>query len=136
LQPTVVTVWLGVNDFAANVPLDSYRADLDTLLGGLARGTRARVYVADLPDLTLLPAFKDRDPVALGELVTEWNAAIAATVQANGGTLVDLYDGWSELRQHPEYVSRDGFHPSTRGYRRLAELFWTAMQQGGLGSRE
>src|SRR5262249_7245862 len=43
LQPSVVTVWLAVNDLADGVPLASYRADLDTLLGTLARETQARV---------------------------------------------------------------------------------------------
>src|SRR5437868_2880552 len=58
LQPSVVTVWLAVNDLTDGVPLASYRADLDTLLGTLARETHARVYVANIPDLTVLPAFQ------------------------------------------------------------------------------
>jgi len=128
LRPTVVTVWLAVNDLAGGVTLDAYRADLDLLLGTLRRETRARVYVANIPDLTALPAFQGRDTGALMQEVHRWNASIAASAQANDATLVDLYTGWQELHAHPEYVSRDGLHPSTRGYRRLAEIFWSAMQ--------
>jgi lysophospholipase L1-like esterase len=36
--------------------------------------------------------------------------------------LVDLYSGWAELAAHPDYISADGFHPSSAGYRRLADL--------------
>src|SRR6266540_3306165 len=98
LQPSIVTVWLAVNDYAAGVPLAAYRADLDTLLGALAQGTRARVYVANVPDLTLLPVFRDRPPDALRADVALWNAAIAEAAAAHGATLIDLFTGWSELR--------------------------------------
>jgi acyl-CoA thioesterase I len=128
LRPTVVTVWLAINDMTGGVALDAYRADLDTLLGTLQRETRARVYVINIPDLTALPAFAGRDPAALRQEVERWNATIAASAEANGAALVDLYTGWQELRQHPEYVSADGLHPSNRGHRRLADVIWSAMQ--------
>ena len=131
LQPTIVTVWLAVNDYAAGVPLVTYHDDLDTLLDALAQGTRARVYVANLPDLTLLPIFRDRPPDALRADVEQWNAAIAEAAAVHGATLVDLFAGWAELSDHPEYISRDGLHPSSRGHRRLAEIFWEAV-----GSRQ
>jgi lysophospholipase L1-like esterase len=128
LQPSVVAVWLAVNDYADNVPLDAYHADLDTLLGTLTRDTRARVYVANLPDLTALPAFKDRPRDRLRSDIQQWNQAIAASAAANGATLVDLYAGWQELRTRPGFISRDGLHPTSAGHRRIAELFWQAMR--------
>lgn len=129
LQPSVVTVWLAVNDFAGNVSLAAYQAGLDTLLGTLRRETQARVYVANMPDLTLLPAFAGRDPETLRVQVQQWNDAIAASAVANNAVLVDLFGGWQELReQRRGYISQDGLHPTTRGYRRLAEIFWSAMQ--------
>ena len=131
VDPSVVSVWLGVNDFAADVSLDAYRAGLDALLRGLRQDTSAQIYVANLPDLTLLPAFKDRERAALQVSVRDWNTAIAASVEANGAVLVDLYEGWTELRSRPEYISRDGLHPSSRGHRRIADLFWAAV-----GSRQ
>ncbi|MGH2601858.1 MAG: SGNH/GDSL hydrolase family protein, partial [Dehalococcoidia bacterium] len=127
LKPTTVTVWLAVNDLAAGIPLDVYRMDLDALLGTLRQETPARVYVANLPDLTLLPAFANRDADELRVEVQRWNEAIAASAQSNDVVLVDLFTGWQELREHPEYISRDGLHPTSRGYRRLAEIFWNAM---------
>jgi lysophospholipase L1-like esterase len=128
LRPTTVTIWLAVNDLAGGVPLESYRADLDLLLGTLRRETRARIYVANIPDLTLLPAFSRQPPAELHAEVERWNAAIAESAAANGATLVDLFTGWQELRQQRDYISRDGLHPSTRGHRRVAEIFWSAMQ--------
>jgi lysophospholipase L1-like esterase len=129
LQPSVVTVWLAVNDLAAGVPLESYQVDLDTMLGTLRHDTQARVYVANLPDLTFLPAFDNRDRTELSAEVQRWNDAIAASVAAHDAVLIDLFAGWTELRdQRQSYISRDGLHPTSRGYRRLAEIFWAAMQ--------
>ena len=59
----------------------------------------------------------------------QWNAAISAAVTQYGAVLVDLYP--SDLVAHPEYVSGDGFHPSSAGSARLADLFWAQMQAHG-----
>ena len=121
-HPTLVTVWLAVNDLAAGVPLPRYRHDLGVLLSTLQRATHARVLIANVPDLTLLPAF--RAYPGLGLVVASWNAVIAAEARAHGAILVDVYAHWRDLALHPEYVGPDGLHPTAEGYRRLAELFW------------
>jgi acyl-CoA thioesterase I len=121
-EPDLVTVWLAVNDYAARAPLEPYLADLGTLLAELRSKTGATVLVGNIPDLSGIPAagrfdlrFQDR-----------WNAGIEATVRQHETTLVDLRVIWREVRDHPEYISSDGFHPSTAGYRRLAEVFYAA----------
>jgi lysophospholipase L1-like esterase len=121
-RPTLVTVWLAVNDLAAGVPLPQYRHDLGVLLRTLRHATHARVLIANVPDLTLLPAFRAYH--GLGPVVVAWNAAIAAEARAHGAILVDVYAHWRDLALHPEYVGPDGLHPTAEGYRRLAELFW------------
>lgn len=136
-HPTLVTVWLAANDFRACIPLDQYSADLDALLGQLQTQTSAKVFVANLPDMSLLPAMQNGAPGSgpclagddasqIRAQVQTWNAAIASAVAAHQDTLVDLFN--SSLAAHPEYVYRDGFHPSTQGYAVLADLFWTQIQ--------
>jgi lysophospholipase L1-like esterase len=129
---SLVTVWLAVNDFASGVTVKAYIADLQTLLRELRTRTHATILVGNLPDLAALPSFRAIDRgtnmrVALATRIATWNAAIAATVRRYGATLVDLHARWRELAAHPEYVSGDGFHPSTAGYRRLASLFRAAL---------
>jgi lysophospholipase L1-like esterase len=128
-QPDVVTVWLAVNDLNARVPLEQYGADLDTLLSRLA-STHARVLVGNVPDLTALAAYEGADPNQVREEVGRWNAVIADATARHGDTLVDLYAHWQEISDHPEYLSADGFHPSTEGYQALAEVFASALQGG------
>lgn len=128
-QPDDVTVWLAVNDLADGVALDTYRAQFVRLLDALRAGLpHARIAVGNIPNLTLVPRFWDADPGPLLAEVQAWNRAIAADCAAAHVTLVDLYGGWQELSQHPEYFSNDGFHPSAAGAARLAQLFAAALQ--------
>jgi lysophospholipase L1-like esterase len=128
-QPDVVTVWLAVNDLNARVPLQRYATDLDTLLGKL-EATHARVLVGNIPDLARLPVYASVDPAALQAEVARWNTVIADTVARHGAVLVDLHARWQDLAQHPEYVSTDGFHPSSDGYQQLADVFAAANNAG------
>jgi acyl-CoA thioesterase I len=124
-QPDVVSVWLAVNDLNARVPLDRYAADLDMLLAMLG-SSHARVLVGNVPDLGSLAAYRGIDPVPLRSEVDRWNAVIDETVARHGATLVDLHARWQEVALHPEYLSADGFHPSTEGYQALADVFFEA----------
>lgn len=128
-KPRVITVWLAVNDLRDHVPLSRYERDLDTLLGRL-RSTGAVIAVGNVPDLSLLPIADEvlrqygvRSRAELRAEIDNWNAVIARLARRHGAVLVDLHAQWPELQAHPEYISADGFHPSTRGYARLAD-FW------------
>jgi len=121
-QPDVVTVWLAVNDLNARVSLEHYAADLDRLLGRL-EASHARVLVGNVPDLGGLAANRGIDPGPLKAEVDRWNRVIADTTTRHGDALVDLYSLWQEVAQHPEYLSADGFHPSSEGYQALADVF-------------
>jgi acyl-CoA thioesterase I len=125
-QPDVVTVWLAVNDLNARVPLETYAANLDALLGQL-EATHARVLVGNVPDLGALAAYRGVDPAPLRAEVDRWNVVIADTTARHGATLVDLFARWREVADHPEYLSADGFHPSSAGYQALADVFAEAL---------
>lgn len=119
-DPDLVTVWLAVNDLNARVPLDRYTADLDTLLRSLREGSDATILVGNVPDLSTLPSASRMNL----QPIPRWNAQIEEVVARNGAQLVDLRDAWREVAENPEYVSSDGFHPSTAGYVRLADRFF------------
>lgn len=134
-HPNLITVWLAVNDLAANVPLSGYSQDLDTLLTRLQAGApQAKIAMANVPDLTLLPAFNNEDPGELLAKVQAYNAVISTITARHHVILVDLYTHFNELSAHPEYISGDGLHPSTLGYARIADLFYQALQTTQVGS--
>jgi len=127
-KPSLVTVWLGVNDIVQLVSVQEYETQLKALLRSLQQRTHARVFVGNIPDLTLLSFFAGYDQTALQAIISRWNAAIAQAVAATGASLVDLYAGWNELAAHPEYIAGDGLHPSTEGAKRLAEVFFSQIR--------
>jgi lysophospholipase L1-like esterase len=131
MRPTIVTIWLGVNDLAAGVDRAAYADQLTALLHALRTGTTARLFVGNLPDLSLVPYFRQRDRVALRAQVKEWNAAIAGVCAAEGAQLVDLAAAWSKLADHPEYISADGLHPSTAGAIQIADSFAAVIKRSG-----
>lgn len=126
-RPDVVTVWLGVNDFADGVSLATYKQQLGSLLSTLRTGTHAAIVAGNLPDLSLLPRFAGYAAGSLRADVHRWNVAIADICAQYGVNVVDIFGGWSELAQHPEYISADGLHPSALGAQRLADLFASAL---------
>ncbi len=134
-RPRWVTLWSGVNDLRARVPLATFAQQLDEVLTQL-RTVRTRpdgqpptIAVLNIPDLRYLPAFQGVDPNLVDATVRAWNDAIAGAVERHDAILVDLYSTWPELAEHPEYISADGFHPSSAGYRRIAELVLVALEQ-------
>ncbi|MGH2704787.1 MAG: SGNH/GDSL hydrolase family protein [Actinomycetota bacterium] len=123
----LATVWLAVNDFNDHVPLPQYAADLERILRGL-RASGARVLVGNMPDLTRLPTWS-AIPL-LRQEVAAWNRAIARAARRSGAVLVDLLEPSQRLEDaSPLLVADDGFHPSTRGHRALAEIFWRAIER-------
>jgi lysophospholipase L1-like esterase len=141
VKPSLVTVWLNVNDLIAGVAPAAYHDQLGQLVHGLRQGGRARVLVANTPHLESLPVFlrcragtsflpcpgriAALTPEVLDTAVVAYNTAIADVVQREGAELVDLYGQGDVAAAHPDWVGRDGFHPSTAGYVQVAGLFAT-----------
>lgn len=140
-EPDVVTVWLAVNDLAGLVPVEDYEQRLQRLVGLLRREGRTEVLVGNVPDLWRLPAYRACLPGApRGEVpcrlpavpaeaqvravVADFNAAIERVARAEGARLVDL----SREDDLTGLTSSDGFHPSSRGHREVAEAFGAALR--------
>ena len=130
--PSLVTIWLGVNDVIHGVGLDAYRAALARSLSLLADRTPAVIALLNLPDLYDLPRVRSLPPMwreTIRATAAEWNAAIARTAEPYGARvrLVDLFPRSRALVQNLHWVGSDGFHPSTVGYAQLAELTLAAL---------
>lgn len=128
-HPNLVTIWLAVNDVAAQVPVNGYSHDLNTMLSRLhAAAPHARIAVGNVPDLLHVPFFHTYNQAVLRQQMLSYNTAIARIVQRQHAILVDLSTQGYDLQTFPEYVSHDGLHPSSSGYLRLAQLFYNALQ--------
>lgn len=134
-QPDLVTIWNAVNDATRGIPLALYTRDLRTALDRLSQDTSAHILLLNVPDLSLLlpPAFQDRRELIRGG-IKQWNDAMSRTAAEYGDrvTLVDLFPGSANVLTRPEMVSADSFHPSSEGYRWLADHVWAIMQANNL----
>lgn len=132
-RPRWVSLWPGVNDLRMNVPLATFTGQLDQILGHFSQAktgdARPTLIVLNIPDMRPLPALAAINPALLDRTVRQWNVAIAEVAARHGAILVDLYGYGQELSSHPEYISADGFHPSTAGYRRIADLVLATLSQ-------
>ena len=135
-RPTVVTIWLAVNDMNATIEPASFANDLGAIVDGLVAGTDAKIFVGNVPDLRPVPAYKDADKVALFRLISAYNAAIASIAAKSPGRVVavDLFTGSADLVSTIT-VSGDGFHPSDAGYQLIADRFADAMRASGIPLR-
>lgn len=129
-RPQIVVIWLAVNDIIDETPLDAYTANLRATLATFrTESPQTRVFVGNVPDLSLLPFFAGDNPVALRAEDAAWNAAIAHACVDEGATLVDLASGWGQFDEHPDYISSDGLHPSALGALELASFFDAVIRQ-------
>ena len=136
LDPSLVTVWLAVNDLNANVAPADYAIALRSVVEPLVSRTAARIFVGNVPDLRTVPAYAGSDQSALIARINAYNAAIAALAAAFAGrvTVVDLFTGSGPLVSTIT-VSADGFHPSDAGYALIAERFVKAIADAGIALR-
>jgi lysophospholipase L1-like esterase len=135
-KPTVVSIWLAVNDMNATIEPASYRDALEAIVTGLVSKTDAKIFVGNVPDVRGVPAYKDVDKNLLFQQITAYNAVIAAIAQSSPGRVfaVDLFTGSAPLVSTIT-VSGDGFHPSDEGYRIIAERFANTMRANGIPLR-
>jgi len=151
LMPTLVTVWLNVNDIIHGVTPNEYRSELQSLVGQLRGGGATTVLVANTPPLDQLPAYRAclagagfggvslcpspvPDPAALDAVVDAYNAATASVASAAGAVLVDLHAaGLAAEKDGTEasLISPDGFHPSDAGHALVAKTFADALAASG-----
>ncbi len=123
---TLVTLYVGINDERdANIAANPtpWRLALQAIVENIHRtAPRARLIVANVPNLAWYPAYRMERSTARRELTDSTNAMDAAidALTAQGIAVVDL-------RCNPEVYRWDGFadelHPNDAGYRRLAQLF-------------
>ena len=144
VRPDLVAVWLNTNDIIHGVAVGDYESRLDAIVKELRRA-KARVLVANTPQLDGLPAYRDclkadqegsrclihgRTPPAPAELdgtIAAYNASIARVAARYGATVVDLNCQGDMATRHPDWVSADGFHPTAQGYRVIASAFEAAL---------
>lgn len=121
VKPDLVTVWTGANDLISGQAPEDFEKELSTLLKELRDKTSSVVVLADIPDLTKIPRFRNQPSrvVTLNRI-----AAFNRVIEKHGSAFNVPIVKFSKEEVTDDLVSEvDGFHPSDRGHRVIAELF-------------
>lgn len=120
-NPDVIAVYLGINDFDANVANDTFASSYDTMISKIV----AKYDSADVYLLTLLPNKVRQD----SEKLLAYNAAIRAAAEKYGCTVVDLYaDSGVTADNVASYTNAsDCLHPNMAGMDKMTECFWNVL---------
>jgi len=135
-RPTVVTIWLAVNDLNATIDRASYADALGGIVDALVRRSDASIFVGNVPDLRTVPVYASVDKLVLLVRINAYNEAIAE-IAARSPTrvfVVDLFSGSADVVSTAT-VAQDGFHPSDAGYELIADRFANAMRAKGVPLR-
>src|SRR5256886_12120342 len=117
-SPNLITIWLVANDFIGGVTYDNYLHDLNTLLQQLHVSTHARIVLANLPDLTRLPAFANETPSQKAQMlvaIQKWNKEIAQLAKKYAVAVCGLFSQRREINTQPRVINWGGVYPHTAG---------------------
>ncbi len=122
-EPEFVTLLIGVNDVVQRVPLETYEANVVTILDALLeRLPPERIVVVAIPEYTVTPQGANYgDPVVARAGIQGANAAMEALAAARDIRYVDIYDISLEAETDRSLVADDGLHPSGAQYARWVE---------------
>lgn len=127
-NPDVVTLGIGINDIGHRLTLDQFSKNYDEILSTLKEKTRAEIVVTNIPDISSAPVIPGSMRREYQQQIIDFNKKLEEIAARHGATIFDVYTiTTQELPSHPQYFSRDGFHPSDEGYELWAEKMWPVL---------
>ena len=125
LQPDLVTVLIGVNDWVQGVAPEIFQAHIQEILDCLIKivPDPSRILVITIPDFSVMPSGRDyssgRD---ISKGIEGFNAILIKETERYHLTVIDLYPLSQTMGQDLSLAASDGLHPSAQGYARWADL--------------
>ena len=124
-NPQLVTVGIGINDIGHGTSLEQFAENYDRILSTLRDKTDARIVVTNIPDVSSAPAIPSTLRSQYRQQIVTFNQKLEEIAGRHGVNVFDIYSITTrDLPSHPEYFSRDGFHPSDAGYELWATEMW------------
>ena len=131
-EADLATVWVGANDLVHGDDPSRFQSDLRQFLRRLQSSVSTTVVIANLPDLTQLPAFHAMaNPAVTLARVKAFNMAIEVEAPYVNASIVNVF---GESSPDDFAFDENGFHPTMEGHRRIASLFRKAILER-VGSR-
>lgn len=129
-NPHFVTLGIGINDIGHGFSLEQFAQNYDRILSTLKEKTDAQIIVTNIPDISSAPVVPSSMRAQYHQKIVTFNQRLEEIANSHGATIFDIYSITTrELPSHPEYFSRDGFHPSDEGYEFWAIEMWPTVER-------
>jgi lysophospholipase L1-like esterase len=129
-NPQLVTLGIGINDVGHSVPLEKFSENFEHILSTLKEKTQAEIVVSNIPDVSSAPVVPSALRNQYHRQIETFNHRLQEIANRHGVTVFDIYSITARaLPTHPEYFSRDGFHPSDAGYELWAVEMWPTIER-------
>lgn len=129
-NPQLVTLGIGINDIGRGSSVEKFAQNYDRILSTLTEKTDAQIVVTNIPDISSAPVVPSSMRNQYHQQILTFNQRLEEIARRHGVTVFDIYSITSrELPSHPEYFSRDGFHPSDEGYELWAIEMWPTVER-------
>ncbi len=115
----LVTLLIGVNDQYRGAPVEGYRKDFHFLLGKAiqyAGGNPRKIIVLSIPDWSVTPFARDRDPAQIAKAIGDFNAVNQEEAEKAGVYYVDITPISRRAVSDATLIASDGLHPSGKMY--------------------
>ena len=125
MNPDLVTLGIGINDIGHGFTLDQFAENYERILSTLKEKTQAQIVVTNIPNISSAPVVQSFMRDQYHQQIVKYNERLEEIAKRHEVTIFDIYTITSrELPSHAEYFSRDGFHPSDKGYELWAVEMW------------
>jgi acyl-CoA thioesterase I len=111
----IILIMEGTNDVWRGVPVETTRANLQTMINK-AKAAGITPVLSTLP-----PSTKNDSPTLIPQI---WNPMIRSLARRNG---ISLADSYAALAANWQTFTTDGIHPNDQGYRVIAATWYAAI---------
>ena len=127
-----VSLLIGVNNQYRGMPASHYSIEFEELLTrsvSLAGQKPSRVFVLSIPDWGLTPFAKGRDSDKITHEIAGFNNINRILTLQLRVNYIDITSGSPETGTNLPFLAEDGLHPSSKAYKRWAEMLATSMNK-------
>ncbi len=124
LDPSVVTILIGVNDIHGNISKDEFQKNYELLLNRLTSETSANIYIINIPYIGTDQLIKQPYNYFFNKRTQNFNAVLKQLSEKFSSQYIDLYTSTLQNSNDPQYYASDYFHPSVLGYQVWAQIIY------------
>ncbi len=128
----IVTVMIGVNDQYRGGTAAEFRPKFESVVRraiGLAGNDPSHVILITIPDYSITPFAKARDPRKISAMIHQFNYVILQVKRKYNTRISDVVPIFQQAVDNPSLLAEDGLHPSARMHGGWAVSLRSAAQE-------